>query len=317
MSKMKAKPRLNKTKVKKTAKKRVKLDLNQNKSEKFEKSDEDSLPDQIEDNESDSSDDLDSLVDHKKTLESLKEKDSEFYEFLKQNDKQLLDFDVSDEELDAEDDEEDDDNQLGRIEKNEKISVKTIDEWSVELKERVDIQKIKSIVRWFRKAVNQTSGESDGQLITTDAFNAIINVCLIDLLPAILKFLKLPQIGSKEWTTDVRSIDPTKSRNWKKVISIMKCYLTDVIKMVSIVSDDSLKASILRHILHLIPFIITFPHLIKRVLKQTISLWSESDDKNRILAFICILRLIRTQEQPMISFILKVFIVWLYIDLFL
>ena len=86
----------------------------------------------------------------------------------------------------------------------------------------------------------------------------------------------------------------------------MKCYLTDVIKMVAIVSEDSLKSSLLRHILHLIPFIITFPHLIKRVLKQTICLWSESDDKNRILSFICILRLIRTQEQPMISFIMKV-----------
>ena len=300
--------------VPKSKKKKVKFNLNKNKKQTSDETF-DNLSkslDQIDNESSDSADDeLDSLTDHKKTLDNLKEKDSEFYQFLKQNDKELLDFDISDEEVDGEE-EEYVDSELKSIKTKEKLSVKQIDEWSLQLKEKVDIQKIKAIVKWFRKAVNQTSGESDGQLITTDAFNAIINICLIDLLPAIHKFLKLPPIGSNE-SNDVRTIDPTKSRNWKQIISIMKCYLTDVIKMVAIVSEDSLKSSLLRHILHLIPFIITFPHLIKRVLKQTILLWSESDDKNRILSFICILRLIRTQEQPMISFILKVFNYYLII----
>ena len=304
MSKIKGKPKLNKTKTRKVKRNSIKFNSSKDKSISDE-TPKDLSVDEIDDNESiDSADDeLDSLVDHKKSLQTLKEKDSEFYEFLKQNDKQLLDFNISDEELD----DEEDDEELETIKTSEKISVKQIDDWSEELKQKIDIQKIKAIVKWFRKAVKQTSGESDGHLITTDAFNAIINICLIDLLPAIHKFLKLSPIGSKEWSSNVRAVDPTKSRNWKKVISIMKCYLTDVIKMVAIVSEDSLKSSLLRHILHLIPFIITFPHLIKRVLKETIILWSQSNDKNRILSFICILRLIRTQEQPMISFILKVF----------
>ncbi|OTF78929.1 hypothetical protein BLA29_011291, partial [Euroglyphus maynei] len=43
------------------------------------------------------------VTTHKKTLESLKEKDPEFYEYLQKHDKQLLDFD-DDEELPSDDD---------------------------------------------------------------------------------------------------------------------------------------------------------------------------------------------------------------------
>ncbi|CAG2167082.1 unnamed protein product [Oppiella nova] len=218
-----------------------------------------------------SDDDLTSIVDHKKSLQSLKETDKEFYEFLQQNDKQLLDFDINDEDVD-EDSEEDNelDTEGDQSEGISKLSVKQVNDWSHRLEDKADIETIKSVVKWFRRAVNQTSGESDGQIMNAEVFNAITNVCLIDLLPAVHKILKLPQIGSNEWSSDVKVMDPTKSRNWKKVMAVMKCYLTDVIKMVGSVSEQSLKTTLLRHILHLIPFLITFPHLIKRVLKQTL-----------------------------------------------
>ena len=45
---------------------------------------------------------------HKKSLEKLKESDPEFYEFLKNEDKNLLDFEGSDESDESEDEDEDD-----------------------------------------------------------------------------------------------------------------------------------------------------------------------------------------------------------------
>lgn len=301
MSKIKTKVTPNQTKKVKSTKMRLKAAAN------YEPTREELSRDaKNEESESSSEDELEAIVNYKKTLEDLKDKDSEFYEFLQKNDKQLLDFDISDEEVDEESDLDIDSNEKGL--KNE-FSIKQIDELSEKLRQKSDIEAIKSVVRSFRRVVEQTDGQKEDHTIDTEVFNAIVNLCLIDLLPAIFRLLKLPPIGSNE-ATDGRTIDPTKARNWKKVIAVMKCYLTDVVKMVSFVSDDSLKSSLLRHILHLVPFIIRFPHLIKKVLKQTIVLWSESNETNRILAFICILRLIRTQDQPMISFILKVSFNW-------
>jgi nucleolar complex protein 2 len=313
MAKFKAIKKSNKNKVKtidkKVIKKKVKFNLNQNKEKEMSESLSDSsdVEKNFDENQSeDGSDDgIDTIVDHKKSLQSLKEKDPEFYEFLRQNDRQLLDFDDRDSDEDLEED-NDFDEELGSIESGDKLTLKMIDDWSLKLNEKSDLDTIKLVVKWFRNVVNQTSDESSTRIVSSDVFNAIVNLCLIDLLPAIRKFLRLQQIGVNESSNETKTIDPTKSRNWKKVMALMKCYLTDVIKLLNVVSDSSVKATILRHILHLIPFYITFPHLTKRVLKQTIVLWSESDEKNRVLSFLCILRLMRTQEQPMLSFILKV-----------
>lgn len=59
-------------------------------------------------------------------------------------------------------------------------------------------------------------------------FNGILQMCMFDLHPAILKFLKLPQ-----GTTSKNMI--SRSKQWNKVKMTLRSYLTDLTKVMSFV----------------------------------------------------------------------------------
>lgn len=110
------KPKLKPNSVKKKVKK-VKPKLKSDKADygsmsvddffnKYDQSD--SETEEIKENESDIEEEQEDLSDtdeaekHKRDLEKLKESDPEFYKFLQENDKKLLQFNLSDEENDDE-----------------------------------------------------------------------------------------------------------------------------------------------------------------------------------------------------------------------
>ncbi|XP_023232043.1 nucleolar complex protein 2 homolog [Centruroides sculpturatus] len=163
----------------------------------------------------------------------LKEKDPEFYKFLEENDKELLNFDVSDDEDFEDDDEkmetEDFDDEENDSIADKKINKKLLEQWKTELKEKHDANTIRKIISGFKAAVQQASGEemTDYKIDDDAAFNQIIYLCLTELVPALHKFLKLPNpVMSK----NENQVNPTKCKNWKKISSSVKAYLNDIIK---------------------------------------------------------------------------------------
>ncbi|XP_027193768.2 nucleolar complex protein 2 [Dermatophagoides pteronyssinus] len=272
-----------------------------------------------ESSEAQESDD-ESIMDatmHKKTLESLKEKDPEFYEYLQKHDKQLLDFN-DDEELPLDDDGENldqSDDEDSEESETFNITIDNVKEWKQILQNPTTKTKclnaIKSSIKAFRKSVQQTQDSSDQMLMkpmsvmNPSLFNMIINTCLVDLLPAISHYLGLkvsPDSQNEDDKIRCQLFDPRRSRNWKRIISSMKMYLTDILKMMTSLSIEA-RLSFERHILELIPYYQVFPHLIKRIIRHSIQEWhSSQEERSRVLAFLILyrtIRVIQTNENHM------------------
>jgi len=63
--------------------------------------------------------------------------------------------------------------------------------------------------------------------MSISVFNAVLQMCMFDLQPALLKFLKLPPgTSSKNMIS--------KSKHWNKVKMTLRSYLTDLTRVITI-----------------------------------------------------------------------------------
>ena len=278
--------------------------------DEWEEIDDDNDESESSSHDSDGEESIMDATTHKKTLESLKDKDPEFYEYLQKHDKQLLDFN-DDQELPSEGDYDDDDvgqnldDEDSIEETTRNVTIDNVKEWKQILQNPTTkancLMAIKSSIKAFRKSVQQTQDISDQMLMKPMAvmnpslFNMIINTCLVDLLPAISYYLSIKNDDSqnKDETMKCQLFDPRRSRNWKRILSSMKIYLTDILKMISSLSIEA-RLSFERHVLELLPYYQVFPHLLKRIIRYSIQEWhSSQEERSRVLSFLILYRAIR------------------------
>src|SRR5699024_4058960 len=96
----------------------------------------------------------------------------------------------------VDDDDEPQDGEVGQEE--DKITLNQVKQWRKVLQSQSSkaesLSAIKSIIKAFRKTVNQTTDTSEDftsnsmSMLNPSVFNAIINTVLVDLLPALLRF---------------------------------------------------------------------------------------------------------------------------------
>lgn len=221
--------------------------------------------------------------------------------------------DLEDEEIDPEEfeefeesDQEDEDDDLNRnLLRKIKVNDKKIQEWSRQLNEEPTKQVLTEIVTTLRIAVKCVSGKSIKLRVeAANYFNPLLKLVLIDFLPAIHKVLKLDEKVEKD-RSELRTVRPKKSQYWKKYNALIKVYLKTMLDIVDNFTDNSILATLLKHILDLVPFYLCYVVLIKRSLKAISQLWSEGKEENRVLAFLILIRMLREQKSELISYIMK------------
>ncbi|KYM93137.1 Nucleolar complex protein 2 like protein [Atta colombica] len=252
--------------------------------------------------DSDNSEDNLDPTEHKKSLIKLKDTDPEFYKYLKENDKNLLDFKVSDDEDDdnssmnsnrhipnenlvVASDDSDFQPEETEGDSKKKITKQLLKNWQQEIQTDKSITTIKCAVEAFHAALDSvvvvpdktTEYKVEGSAI----FNGVIQLCIMYLPDAFKCFLKLDQ----------ESQEAHKSKRFGKIRWILKLYLSDLIKLLQSVASPSILTVLLKHLRQMLLYTRSFSSLIKPLLRILIKFWSSAEETIRVTAFLNILHI--------------------------
>jgi len=286
-------------------------------------SEDDDNPDDEDEGESDLEAEDKSQRDY---LKNLDKEDPEFYKFLQEEGDDALinpqqdDSSRSEDDDSSEGDEEEShakaDDVDSEDEGDDQKGDSSTDKLAETLQKNPSVQVVAQVVKAFRIAVENISGSSDGDHDENaeeksakkgnkkkkesvkkpsiksdhgDRFNALLKLCIAHLPSALEKLLGAgqKQQGSKKKKA------LTSSKNWTKMNKPLKSYTADLVKVTSaIASSESVLSALLKHIHALIEYFAALPKSAKTLLKTLVGLWSShKDDKVRVLAYMCILKL--------------------------
>jgi nucleolar complex protein 2 len=136
-----------------------------------------------------------------------------------------------------------------------------------------------------------------------------------DLLPSLLKVLDLGAASTTSEATVKTKTPNGHNQNkiklasggqyWKKLKVPVKNYLEDMLLLVSNINEADILNAILRHMRLLLNFYMCFPKMLKTLIKLLITIWSQSDEKSRVIAYICLHKIVTNSHEKNQDFIYK------------
>ncbi|QLQ81492.1 hypothetical protein HG537_0F02530 [Torulaspora globosa] len=301
-------------KLKKSAKEEVFKDMSVEKlfENGFEvpKSDKNGKKKQNELEEDDSSSEEEDMVQN---MAELSEKDPEFYQYLKENDKELLDFSgtnpldgIDENESEAEDerDTREVDERSQGAEETEKIEItlKLVRQWKKQLQSKANLKVIRNIVTAFKVVVNLNKEESveEYKYTATDekAIHELLFIALKDLPVAIQKLVPYKVVkGSRTLPT---------GSNVSKLSSIMKSHASALLVVLDDITNTETAALILHSVDQLLPYFLSHRKLLKEIIKSIVTLWSTTRDlETQIAAFAFLHNASKEFKKSMLELVLK------------
>lgn len=282
-------------------------------------------------------------ADHKSQLARLEEKDPEFFKFLKENDKELLDFNDSDtgSEVESDDDDEEDYDDKSKVSKDNKdkkstgktdqsdedddddvldeediehekgvsktVTLELIKQWRTGL-EKNSLHSLKQTLRAFRSAVHgalDISGDSKSQPRLTFKVegDTVFNAIIQLCLKQVYPVL-FHYVGGTHNKHGKRVL-PSSHAKWSQVKTSVKHYLNDVLQLLRTLAEPSMLCVILRHAQQLSPYYACFPKVAKAFIKRSVRMWSRGEEHVRVLAFLGIRNVATMMPSSLLEFSVK------------
>lgn len=182
------------------------------------------------------------------------------------------------------------------------VSEKLLEEWQDKISKPTPTL-LHDIIGAFAGAVEQIqdkTGDTKVAVKNITVFNDLVKLCLLKIDPSLQSILNLPP------TTDIRNYTkPSKSSKWKTVSTDVKVYLSSLVKMLKNISETTMIDILLKHVHKMAIYFSMSNRLSKDLVKHLVTVWGSAEDTTRILAFLCINKLIIMRDNSILEVCLK------------
>ncbi|XP_027365417.1 nucleolar complex protein 2 homolog isoform X2 [Abrus precatorius] len=224
--------------------------------------------------------------EHKEQLQKLQQKDPEFYEFLKEHDKELLQF--SDDDIDVAEEAGEDEIQEKEQKPSKKvITTSIVDLWCKSIQENGSLSAIRSLMRAFKTACHY--GDDGGNesmtklsVMSSTVFNKIMLTVLNEMDGILRNLLKLPASGGKKETiTDLMT-----TKHWKNHGHLVKSYLGNALYVLNQMTDTQMISFTLGRLKYSSLFLAAFPSLLRKYIKVVLHFWGTGGGALPVVSFL-------------------------------
>ncbi|RDW90221.1 mRNA-binding ribosome synthesis protein NOC2 [Aspergillus mulundensis] len=291
--------------------KRKRSEPQEDEEEESSSGEEDAVQFQDDDEESEASE-ADDVETHMKDIEALKEKDPEFYKYLKENDAELLEFgDLAEVDALSESEEEQDEPAKKKKKKAAKeeeaasdLTVATVKKWQKSMEEQHSIRAMRQAVLAFRAAAYLDDPDAQEQKYSISDSNVYHQV-LVTALNHVPKVLSHHLPVKETASGKVRvSLD---NKKFKTLTPLIKSHTSSVQKMLANLSDEQTLKLTLSSIEPMLPYLLQFRKLLKVLIKTIVGIWADASttEATRIVGFLLLRRLMVIGDSGLKESVLK------------
>ncbi|PWN21196.1 Noc2-domain-containing protein [Microstroma glucosiphilum] len=277
-----------------------------------------------DDDEEDEMSELEELSDgegHAQDLEKLKEKDPEFYKFLQENDKDLLNFGAeedSEDEEDEEDDEDDSDEDMeaapalakgkGKMtaeqEAQEVVTTKMLRGWQKDMIQQRSLKALRKLLLAFKSAahMDDPDGAGSSQMYAIEeatVFNKLI-ITVLKYTPVVLQH----HIPAKE-TAQGKFKLPTNNKKFALLQRPIQIYFANLHHLLRTITEPEMLYVAVTESAKMVPFVMNNRRMAREYIKVLLDLWSSAADRVRIAAFLSVRKVAQAGDEAMIDMCLR------------
>ncbi|KAJ1020029.1 hypothetical protein NDA16_002025 [Ustilago loliicola] len=278
------------------------------KSAAADEDDEDDEEDDEDDEEADDLEEVEEMSDdeedvgmHAQDLEKLKEKDPEFYAYLQENDKDLLEFgQESDEDKDEEEEQKSSKAKASsskaaaaKVESGpQRVTLKMLAGWQKSMLAHRSLKALRRLLIAFRCAVKPEEEDQrpeGASFIIEEArvFNKLVLTAL-KYTPVVLQH-HVPISEDKRGNIKI----PSNNKKWNLIKKPIQSYFSNLFQLTETLTEPRMLEIVVRESTRMVPYALCIPKTTREFVKVALNLWSSqvSEDGVRMSAFLTLRRL--------------------------